>query len=311
MSADVRFLNREAALQREGRRLIFFTHQSNKTSMRCRICDDKATLWKDRGDLALYRCARCGFVSGEPSHYVQADERYGGYYRGPVPSAPEARYGEWLGRAEAAVGRGRLLEVGAGSGGLVRVALARGWQVDATEISESGLKMLRETGATVFAGDVAAAHYPEGTFDLVVSLEVLEHLPVPVSHLRELWRITRRGGLLLLTTPNFNGLSRWLLGIRWRVIDPEHLGYFTPVTLSRALYQAGYRRVHVRSRSLDVLSWRRGIYPARGDGFDPQASAQLRDTVETSNLLRIGKTGINLILGIAGVGDSLLVWAQR
>lgn len=310
MSADVSFLYGEAVLQREGHRLIFFTHPSNKTSMRCRICGDKATLWKDRADLALYRCV-CGFISGEPSHYVPADERYGGYYRGPVPSAPEARYGEWLGRAEAVVGRGRLLEVGAGSGGLVRVALARGWQVDATEISESGLKMLRETGATVFAGDVAAAHYPEETFDVVVSLEVLEHLPAPVSHLRELWRITRRGGLLLLTTPNFNGLSRWLLGIRWRVIDPEHLGYFTPITLSRALYHAGYSRVRVRSRSLDVLSWRCGIYATVGDGFDPQASAQLRDTVETSKLLRIGKTGINVVLGIAGVGDSLLVWAQR
>jgi SAM-dependent methyltransferase len=279
--------------------------------MRCRICDSEATLWMDRGDLALYRCARCGFVSGEASHYVPADERYEGYYRSPVPSAPEARYDEWLARAEAEAGRGRLLEVGAGSGGFVRVALARGWKVDATEISGSGVEMLRETGATVFAGDVGAACYPEGMFDLVVSLEVLEHLPIPLGHLHELWRVTRPGGLLLLTTPNFNGLSRWWLGIRWRVIDPEHLGYFSPVTLSRALYQVGYRRVRVKSRSLDVLSWRRGTCLAGGGAFDPHASAQLRDTVEASKLLRIGKMGINAILGIAGVGDSLLAWAQR
>jgi SAM-dependent methyltransferase len=239
------------------------------------------------------------------------DQEYENYYCGPVPAAPEARYGEWLARAEAEVGRGRLLEVGAGSGGFVRVALARGWKVNATDISGSGLKMLRETGATVFAGDVGAAGYPEGMFDLVVSLEVLEHLPVPLGHLRELWRVTRPGGLLLLTTPNFNGLSRWWLGIRWRVIDPEHLGYFTPVTLSRALYQVGYKRVRVRSRSLDVLSWRRGTYPPGGRVFDPHASAQLRDTVEASKLLRIGKTGINVMLGIAGVGDSLLAWANR
>ena len=152
--------------------------------MRCRICDCQVPLWRDRGDIALYRCARCGFVSGEASQYVPADERYEGYYGHSIPAAPEARYGEWLAQAEAEVGRGRLLEVGAGSGGLVRVALARGWKVDATEISSSGLKILRETGASVFAGDVVAASYPAGVFDLVVSLEVLEHLPAPVGHLQ-------------------------------------------------------------------------------------------------------------------------------
>ena len=50
-----------------------------------------------------------------------------------------------------------LLEVGAGSGGFVRTAVARGWDVDATEISKSALDGLHAAGATVFAGDVAAA----------------------------------------------------------------------------------------------------------------------------------------------------------
>jgi SAM-dependent methyltransferase len=279
--------------------------------MTCRICGARATAWKGRDDVTLYLCGCCGFVSGQASSYVPADERYEGYYRQPVPPAPAGRYGEWLARAEAEVGSGRLLEVGAGSGGFVRAALARGWKVDATEVSDSGLEMLRETGARVFAGDVEAAQYPEGVFDLVVSLEVLEHLPAPLRHLQELWRITRPGGLLLVTTPNFNGLSRWWLGIQWRVIDAEHLGYFTPITLSEALHQVGYKRVRVKSRSLDVLSWRRGTRVTGGGVFDPHASAELRDTVEASKALRVGKTVVNAFLGLAGVGDSLLAWAQR
>lgn len=280
-------------------------------SVRCRICDGHAAVWGDRGDVALYRCSRCGFVSGRPSREVAAGEHYATYYDYPCLRAPEARYEEWLEKAEARIGHGRLLEIGAGSGGFVRAALARGWKVDATEISESALRMLRETSANVFAGDVFDAHYGAGEFDLVASFEVLEHLPVPLGHLREIARITRPGGLLVLSTPNFDGLSRRYLGLRWRVIDPEHLGYFTPRTLSQALLEAGYDQVEVSSRSLDVLSWRRGSGPSGATRFDPEAAARLRDTVQASTVLRMGKALVNSLLAISNLGDSLLVWARR
>src|SRR5262249_56351322 len=120
---------------------------------------------------------------------------------------------------------------GGGTGGFVLVALSRGWNVDVTEISKTALDRLRATRASVFSGDVASAHYPDGCFDFVASLEVVEHVAIPLAHLTELCRITRQGGLLLLTTPNFGGLSRRCLGARWRVIAPEHLGYFTRTTV--------------------------------------------------------------------------------
>jgi 2-polyprenyl-3-methyl-5-hydroxy-6-metoxy-1,4-benzoquinol methylase len=163
----------------------------------------------------------------------------------------------------------------------------------------------------VFAGDVLAAGYQDKQFDMVASFEVLEHLSAPLRYLREFWRVTRPGGLLLLTTPNFNGLSRRCLGVQWRVVAPEHLGYFTPATLSRSLGEAGYQRVYVRARSLDVLSWRQGAMPANVVRFDPYASARLRDRIEADEFLRLGKAALNCVLGMTGLGDSLLAWAYK
>mgnify|MGYP001613381998 CR=1 FL=1 len=277
--------------------------------MKCRLCEGGTRLLVARADLSLHRCLSCGFVSGWPTSEITPEERYAGYHEAPPLPAPEDRYHEWMGRAEAKLGRGRLLEVGAGSGGFVRVALSRGWAVEATELSGSGLARLRETGAKIFAGDLLAARYPDAAFDWVVSLEVIEHLPLPTPHLRELARITRPGGLLLLTTPSFGGLSRRLLGFRWRVVTPEHLGYFTARTLERSLRQAGYRRIQIASRSLDVTTWRRASEERAQ--FNPQAAAQLRDTVEGSRALRWSKTLINLALRATGLGDTLLAWAER
>lgn len=279
--------------------------------MKCRLCGAEARPLGDRGDITLHRCRACGFVSGSPVGPEIGEPYYDDYYPADLPPSPYQRYEEWLARAEAEVGCGQLLEVGAGSGGLARTALRRGWTVEATEVSRSGVELLRAARVSVFRGGVEEAHYADGRFDLVASIEVLEHLAAPVEHLRELSRVTRTGGLLLLTTPNFNGLSRRWMGLRWRVIDPEHLGYFTGSTLQGALRQAGYRDVKVRSRSLDVSTW---LKPPVGGGsvrFDPQASAQLRDTVQAQPALQVVKEGLNALLGLTGLGDSLLVWARK
>jgi len=277
----------------------------------CRLCGDSARLLAERGDLKLFRCARCRFVSGAPQRGELSADHYHGYYDSEQPAAPDGRYHEWLAWAESRVGKGRFLEVGAGNGGFVKAAIARGWQVDATEISDSALKLLRATGARVLAGELREIGVPEATYDLVASLEVVEHLSDPAAHLRELARITRPGGVLLITTPNFAGLSRRLFGMRWRVVDPEHLGYFEARTLRHALRDAGFAAVTVRTRTLDVTTWGASLRREARPRFDPHAAAAVRERVETSRLLRFTKHAVNLSLGLTGLGDALLAWAVR
>jgi SAM-dependent methyltransferase len=281
---------------------------SSEAPVNCRLCGSATRSLGHGADVALFRCRGCGFVTGEPQNPQPAETYYAGYHAAPAPPDPVARYEEWLRFAEAQVGRGRLLEIGAGRGGFVRTALGRDWSVQATELSQTGLQSLRALGVTAFEGDVADARYPDGHFDLVVSLEVLEHVPAPLEHLREVRRLTRPGGLLLLTTPNFGGLSRRMFGLRWRAVAGEHLGYFEPRTLAAALRKVGYARADVRSRSLDVSTWRAGRPNAT---FDEHASARVRDAVEGRTTLRLAKGLVNTFLGLTGLGDSLLVWAHN
>ncbi len=106
-----------------------------------------------RDDLSLHRCATCRFVSGQPALAVSPEISYRDYYHAPPPPAPEARYHEWLDRAESEVGIGRLLEIGAGGGAFAAVGKARGWQVNTTEVSETGARALAAAGVKVFVGD--------------------------------------------------------------------------------------------------------------------------------------------------------------
>jgi SAM-dependent methyltransferase len=59
---------------------------------------------------------------------------------------------------------------------------------------------------SLIQGDAQALHFADESFDLVVSCETIEHVPDVRKALREMWRVTRPGAKLFLTTPNYANL---------------------------------------------------------------------------------------------------------
>jgi SAM-dependent methyltransferase len=103
----------------------------------------------------------------------------------------------------------RVLEIGCGSGAFAKYLSNQGADLTAADFSpravELATKLLAGRAQTVVA-DVQSLPFPDESFDLVVSLETLEHVPDPDRGLAELVRVTRRGGRLIVTTPNYLGL---------------------------------------------------------------------------------------------------------
>jgi len=141
-------------------------------------------------------------------------------------------------------GRGRYLDVGCGSGAALGVAAALGWQVAGVEVDEAAAAKARRFTARVHAGDLQAAPFAAGEFDLITSFHVLEHVPDPVGAIRRMLGWLAPGGLLVIEVPNAGGLGARLFGRAWSGLElPRHLSHFTPATLARAVEQAGGRVV--------------------------------------------------------------------
>ena len=86
--------------------------------------------------------------------------------------------------------------------------------------------------------------HPPGSFDAAVMSEVIEHLFDPRVVLTAIRSALAPGGVLAITTPNFDAVSRFVLGKNWDVISPlEHMYYFTAQTLGRLLEQTGFEVV--------------------------------------------------------------------
>ena len=155
-----------------------------------------------------------------------------------------------------------VLELGCGNGASGALALREGKCGAWVGIERQGAAAgeAARVLSDVLVGDVDSLDIPyaEGSFDLLVMGEVLEHLPDPEATLRRLVRFLKPGGQALASTPN---IGHWriiagLLAGRFDyeaqgVMDRTHLKWFTPRSLKRAFEQAGLTDVTVRA-----LDWK-------------------------------------------------------
>jgi SAM-dependent methyltransferase len=154
----------------------------------------------------------------------------------------------------------RLLDVGCGLGGTLRAAAASGrcrlWGLEPDPPTlELCRELLQALGiqATLVTGAGEALPFPDGSFDAVTNLTILEHVRDPTLVLREAMRVLRPGGVLYCFAPNYRFpweghyrmlwlplfprvLARGYLRLRGR--DPrffDRLHYITPDLVLRTL----------------------------------------------------------------------------
>jgi SAM-dependent methyltransferase len=98
----------------------------------------------------------------------------------------------------------RVLDAGCGSGRTLN-ELARLGEAHGMELNPAGVAAARARGHNVLEGRVEAIPFDDASFDLVTCLDVIEHTD-DVAALRELRRVTRPGGRLVVTVPAHPGL---------------------------------------------------------------------------------------------------------
>ena len=98
----------------------------------------------------------------------------------------------------------RILEIGTGSGALLKHLLDRGHTVRGVEINDDRIAESRVLHGDLPIQKVEGITLPfeDGSFDLVLSFDVFEHIPDSDAHLREVRRVLGQTGRYLLQTPN-------------------------------------------------------------------------------------------------------------
>lgn len=258
----------------------------------------------------LYHCNNCSlvFMKRIPSdqelqtYYTNAYDRTS--YFSPIT---RKRYEELLDSFEPYRKTNRILDIGCGYGFFLEIAQKRGWEVYGSELTPQACETCEEKGIRTFLGELPENSFEKESFDVVVAIEVLEHLRSPLDYVKEIKNLLRQGGLLYLTTPNFNAYLRYRLKDKYDVIEyPNHLTYFTRRSLRFLFEKEGFISKKIETTGMSVTRYRTSIGRSNQDYVSETSDDEMiRYKIERNRLLRFTKNLANGILNQLKIGVSL------
>jgi 2-polyprenyl-3-methyl-5-hydroxy-6-metoxy-1,4-benzoquinol methylase len=105
--------------------------------------------------------------------------------------------------------RARIYEAGGGSVSWLPSTILSGADVTVVDIDEGQLQR-NKYAATKILGDIQTHAFPEGSFELVVCYNVIEHLNAPDDAIRQFFHALVPGGLVFIGAPNPDSFSGWM-----------------------------------------------------------------------------------------------------
>lgn len=212
----------------------------------CPLCDqsDGPVIWQENGFRG--RAHGCGVVLMDPfPNADQLDETHEyhaeGYYRFPVRHRLQ-----WLRRFKQ---KGRLLEVGAGTGWFLIAAHEAGFTATGLEPHPQRAAAARARGLEIQQSTIEEAHL-EPKYDLIFHVDLLSHFPDPEQALRAMKQGLTPNGLLVFEVGVLGGMSSWWYRLVGGVGYPQHMRLYSRKALKALFERVGLEPVAVRSHGL-------------------------------------------------------------
>ncbi len=281
----------------------------------CLICKSKNISPRIKFQKAhLVKCQDCGFIFSQkkPTH-----EELKIYYNSyPVDSSISpitlTRYDELLRKLEQFRKTNNILDVGCGDGHFLEVAKKNNWNVFGTEFRKEAVECCLKKGIYTHHGPLSSLVQNPGYFDVITSFEVFEHINNPLEETDLFKKFLRPGGIAYVTTPNFNSLTRRILGNKWNVIVyPEHISYYTIATLKKLFLANNFGLINYAVTGFSVTRFLNSNSNIKRNNSPNHQDEKIRLATETNSLLKLTKKSINSILTITKTGDSIKAFFKK
>ncbi|UQD55593.1 bifunctional 2-polyprenyl-6-hydroxyphenol methylase/3-demethylubiquinol 3-O-methyltransferase UbiG [Flavobacterium sp. K5-23] len=145
--------------------------------------------------------------------------------------------------------KGRILDIGAGTGEFLSVTKQNGWQTTGVEPSDKAKSIAMNKGISFVEN---TSELESNTFDVITMWHVLEHVPDLDKQLKELKRLLKVDGTLIVAVPNFKSFDAKHYGKFWAAYDvPIHFWHFSKTSIKLLFEKEGMQLKKVLPMKFD------------------------------------------------------------
>lgn len=147
--------------------------------------------------------------------------------------------------------KGRILDIGAGTGDFLVEAKKCGWKVSGIEPDEQARLKAKQKGITLFEN---ADSFKSNKFDVITLWHVFEHVHDLRTQLIEFEHLLKKNGLLVIAVPNFKSYDAQYYKEYWAAFDvPRHLWHFSQNSFRHLMAGTGFKQSDSRPLIFDAF----------------------------------------------------------
>jgi 2-polyprenyl-3-methyl-5-hydroxy-6-metoxy-1,4-benzoquinol methylase len=221
----------------------------------CIVCNKKSRLKLKRKGFLLFECTHCCMIFVDPD---QIGNDYNQQYEKDI-SSPMLYYKNIKGYDKRTFlkrlqfldkyfpKKGSLLEIGSNTGTFLEIAKEYGWDVSGVEPNKSICKdFIKKKKNISMYNDFFNKEFVKNhnrKYDLLYSSDVIEHIPDPISFLKNYKKLLKKDGIIVTITPDFDSFLTKLFQIK----PTEHLIYLNKKNIELLFSKADLKIVEVRN----------------------------------------------------------------
>jgi len=184
---------------------------------------------------------------------------------------------------------GKVLDVGCSTGFYLAKLRELGWDTYGVEINDRAASFGKEKlKLKIHTGTLESAKYPSDYFDAVTLWHCLEHVYSPMNTLKEVYRILKKDGMVIIGTPNIATIENLIFGEWWWAWEvPRHLYHFSKKSIVQFLTKNKFSNIRVEyppctnNIIMSLQNYFLDCYPEKEKHIkkylDPDANGRLRD----------------------------------
>ena len=132
----------------------------------------------------------------------------------------------------------QILDIGAGTGDFLNTAKNKGWKIEGVEPNTHAKALARQKGIDLHFN---TTDFESQSFDVITMWHVLEHIPDVENQIKELKRLIKPNGYVIIAVPNFKSYDALYYKSFWAAYDvPRHLWHFSKNSIQKLFKEEGF-----------------------------------------------------------------------